>query len=774
MAEKQLGIQATASVDSAINDLQNLIDKLTEIPDTVSSSVDVLINDLGIDTLQDDLTLIDNTTISPEVDGTSLVDLSTNASIASSELMDASNSASDLGTSISTLDSTAINEAASAASALGDNLSSAAGSASATSTEVASASSNFGDLSGVVGSFAGATGTASGEVSGLTGMMDELLGVSAALGPEIMAVVAAIGALVIAAVEAVPAAGEFADSWSRLGEAVGMGGASMEEVSADWASSIDIMKEETGRSAGLIREHIIQMGLAGITAKDLVIDAFSGIAGAAYVTGQSVDSIEAAYKRMVSTGVLARRQLIALGITDNDVLKATGMTMDQVSEKFKNLDANGRAALLNQILLAKYGESANTAYKNSWQHVGDAIGAAWKGLEIAVGSFILPIAIPTINALTFVINSLAWALNSIRGYFDSLNISIGTVLKTIGALSLVIPGIGPLLGLIYLALGYVIDNWNFLTESMGRFFALIQQGNWAGAIQVLIAVFYDAFTEIGTFIFNFFIYTLPALIGQASGTLLDIGIQVLQWIITGLISISGWLADTLLNMFVGAGTQAGAGGGQGAVNGFAQWLHDNSPKIAQIISDVLFKVLPELVKIAALVTGIVLKAVWDEFARWAGNLPGDMYNWGKNAFDSFTDAIIDSIPGLRWALDEVKKLFPHSPPKEGPLSEITAANMGKWVSSIMDAGMDAAGSFNLNNVINPVPNLSGATLPGSGSFNSSQSIEINVSLEGAVINSELDAQKVGTAVGTAAGDSLASKLKQQATNRGFSTINSRR
>lgn len=601
------------------------------------------------------------------------------------------------------------------------------------------------------------------------GSMDELLGVSELLGPKIMAVVAAIGALVIAAVEAVPAAGEFADSWSRLGEAVGMGGMAMEDVEASWGDAINTMKEETGRSAGIIREHIIQMGLAGITSKDLVIDSFRGISGAAFVTGQDIATIDNAFKRMVTTGVLARRQLVQLGITDNDVMKATGMTLDQVTEKFKTMDANGRVALLNQILLAKYGETANEAYKNSWQHVGDAMGAAWKGLEIAIGQFILPIAIPVMNALTAAVNGLAWALNTVRGYFDSLNISLGTVFKTLGALSLLIPVIGPFLAAMNLTLGYVIDNWNFLTESMGRFFALIQQGDWAGAIQILIAIFIDAFTEIGTFIFNFFVFTLPGLIGQASGTFLDIGVQMIQWIITGLLSISGWLADTLLNMFVGAGTQAGAAGGQGTINGFAQWLKDNSPKIAQIISDLLFKVLPELIKIAGLVVAIVLKSVFDSIAGWAGGLPRSMYQWGKDAFDSFTDAIIDSIPGLRWALDQVKLLFPQSPPKTGPLSDITEAGMRNWMSSIMDAGMDAAASFNLNN-INPVPSIAGAT---SGGF-STGGIQVNVSLEGAVINSELDAEKVGQTIGRNTGDAHAARLKQQANNRGFNTINNMR
>jgi hypothetical protein len=67
------------------------------------------------------------------------------------------------------------------------------------------------------------------------------------------------------------------------------------------------------------------------------------------------------------------------------------------------------------------------------------------------------------------------------------------------------------------------------------------------------------------------------------------------------------------------------------------------------------------------------------------SLPGKMYTWGQNAFKRFSDAIIDSVPGLRWALDQVAALFPHSPPKTGPLATVKAENMKKWASTIGQA-----------------------------------------------------------------------------------------
>lgn len=72
-------------------------------------------------------------------------------------------------------------------------------------------------------------------------------------------------------------------------------------------------------------------------------------------------------------------------------------------------------------------------------------------------------------------------------------------------------------------------------------------------------------------------------------------------------------------------------------------------------------------------------------ASYLSSLPGRMYQWGVNAINSFINAIINAIPGLRSALDMVASLFPHSPPKEGPLATVTTANMEKYGESLGEA-----------------------------------------------------------------------------------------
>lgn len=93
----------------------------------------------------------------------------------------------------------------------------------------------------------------------------------------------------------------------------------------------------------------------------------------------------------------------------------------------------------------------------------------------------------------------------------------------------------------------------------------------------------------------------------------------------------------------------------------------------------------------------------NSIASYLSSLPGRMYNWGITALDSFINAIIDSIPGLRTALDAVSSLFPHSPPKEGPLSDITEKGMKEWLTSIVDAGKEAMDEFNLDDLNTSFP-----------------------------------------------------------------------
>ena len=90
-------------------------------------------------------------------------------------------------------------------------------------------------------------------------------------------------------------------------------------------------------------------------------------------------------------------------------------------------------------------------------------------------------------------------------------------------------------------------------------------------------------------------------------------------------------------------------------------------------------------------------------------LPSQAYTWGKNLIGGFVSGIIASIPSLTSILGHIADHFPHSPPKTGPLSTITAMNMQSWMSGIMTAGSSAfdKGLSGIGNIESGIGNISG-------------------------------------------------------------------
>lgn len=928
MAEKELGITAKADVDSAISDLQNLIDKLGAMPDTVSSNVEVIVNDTAIDTLEAEIGAMDTSIdYTVNMDDAELETLENEISTVDGEIIDidvddtkiqeAAESAGELNDALTSIDDTAINEAASAASSLGDNLGGASEDASSFNQEISESGDYISALS-----------------AGLHGVL--------ALG---------LGAFFTTAIQG---AGEFNDSWSRLAVAVGEGGLPIDQVQADWSGAISNMQDVTGRGAGTIRSYIISMGTAGVTSKDVLTGAFSGIAGASFVTGQSIESITNAFKRVVSTGTLGTRQLMSLGLTSDDIYKATGLTIDQVNEKLATMDATQRAAFMSQIMNAKYGADANNAYKNSWQHVVDVLGRMWEYLSRIIGGLILPIVIPALEAMSWVLQQVAGWLGSLEGpwktimgiivggiggwvllstvittmtgIMNMLGISLGLTtarqvastiaqyantaarwlgigsynaeigaaaahataiggstaatdlntaatntgiaarLRDIGTwvsgaavrvaqalataaataaqiaysvaagvatgaqwllnaalsanpIGIVVLAIAALIGaLIWL---YQNNEWvrngiNWLWQTLQGLGAYIMGGLTAiwnffnnllkdpiGTLQQVLLAFMNFhvmvgqyllaagqnalntitawFGQIPTWIWNFLLQTLVNILNfnnQLGLYILGAGQNTINTIIAWFGQIPGiiwnFLLQTLANFlnFNNQAAQYAIDAGSGVLNNIISFISN----LPDAVMDWFWKTLDKISKFAVEALNRAKKTgenIFNGIIDYVKSIPGQMYTYGQNILQSLIDGLMDKMGPFKDILNYIKDHWPASPPKTGPLSEIKPENMASWIGGIMDAGMDAAADFNLNNVINPVPSLSGVNMP-SGNSSTSNQIQINVSLEGANINSELDAKKVGETVGVAAGDSLASRLKQQAINRGFSTINSRR
>lgn len=285
------------------------------------------------------------------------------------------------------------------------------------------------------------------------------------------------------------------------------------------------------------------------------------------------------------------------------------------------------------------------------------------------------------------------------------------------------------------------------------------QGAWNTVTQV--------FTDFASFIWN-----LP---GQVYASLVDLGNQI----ISGLVNVPGQ-------------TKAGLDGITAQFWNFINWLTTLPGMVwgwvTKTFNDMVGYIysIPDQVK--AGLDGIIQK-FWD-FIHWIESLPGRLYDAIVNAWNGFLKGLSDKFPEIEGWLQKIRDLFPHSPPKTGPLIDIMdwGGNMADAIQSGIDKKFPGLVS-NFADKMQELKNLGtglSADMGDLSGFSMSRStmeavsapmsneISITVSMEGANINSNLDAEKVGRTVGAAAGDSLAGKLKEQATRRGYSVVNTRR
>lgn len=612
MADNEIGVTVTGDISDIMSELDNLVSQLGEITDKI---VDLIIN----------------------VDDSQLINVDASTDEVTESLNEASDAAFGLGESISEIDTTQLDEAKESADGLSESLSGAGSGAESTS----------------------GSGGSAADLGGDADVMEGLGGVAAAVG--------GVGILD----QLSDAAGNYADSWARMASVMGT---SASTVQAEWDGAVDAMSSNTGRRAGTIREYITQMGIAGVKSQGVLTDMFTGVSGAAFATGTSVESITNALRRVISTGTLGSRQLMTLGLSEQDVMNATGMTLDQVNEKMKGMDSTSRAAFMAQIINAKYAGEANDNYKNSWQRVNDQLGAAWDYFMRVFGQMVLPIVIPAMEIMTGLLKGLAeW----FGGLNDNQKALIGT---------LVVVGLGflVLVGVIALVTTAVsLMNLAFLANPL--FWVLI-------GVMALVAAFIYFYNTNEQF-------------------------------------------------------RASVDGVWNTLTGFGAWLEGGFKGIIDGVGNAWTRF------ITTLQNGV----------QWIIDLPGNMYKWAVDAMTRFVDGIKQGIKPVTDALDGIKRLFPQSPPKEGPLADITPDKMTSWMGGVVGAGLDTISNFNLGSV--GMPNI-----PRVGTTNNSSATTITVSLAGANINSELDATTVGERVG----EGLASKLLGQASNAGVNIPNIQR
>ena len=367
MAEKEVKIKVTTETD--MSQLNELKDTLNEVKET-ASEVGVSISD----SMDDATSSTDETTQSAEnlneslqsVDGENINEVTANSDELQGSLDDTSSSAEGLSDSLANINGDGLGDASEKAKELGDNLKDSEQSA------------------------------------------DSLSGVIASVGAG------------LALDEMVNTAGRIGDSWNRLELTFG-------QVTGDLKQDISSASAETGRAGGLIRGYFNDMGVAGVKNTDLLRDSFISLSGRAYQTGNSIETMESALQRMVLSGNAGKRQLVALGLSTEDLGRVMGVTGDEATKMFKNLSQEERLRVLTEAM--GDGTKANEMYKNSWEGVKEKASAELAGLMGAIGTPILQMLIPVMQTLNKIISGITDA-------FKALPQPVQSVLGAIGGLAL--------------------------------------------------------------------------------------------------------------------------------------------------------------------------------------------------------------------------------------------------------------------------------------------------------------------------------------------------
>jgi hypothetical protein len=810
--EKELGIKITGDIGDIQDKLSTLVGDIGGLQDkTVDITANV--NDTQLENFSTELKTIESTQINIPVDDTQIQKAATEAATATTNIeqiaaaandanvgLDSLNSqtiaeaaahAADLGNTLNSIDSTTLNEAASAAGALGVNFEEASKGANDLSNKTEEASESTNALNDAVQGFA-------------------------ALG---------LGAIFA---DAVNSAGNFTDSWSRIGTVMNQTDMNMQQLQADWQTSISQMSESTGRSAGDIRQHIINMGLSGVSSKEVIVSAFDGIAAAAFRTGNSVGIVDTVFKNVVATGRVGRGTLQQLGLSTDDL----GMSTADLTQKLQGMDATQRAAYLSQILNSMGAAEANAQYKQSWEHVLDSLSRAWDYISRIFGGLVLPIVIPVLNTLSGVLSTVAGEIDKLPGPLKSV---LGVVTLVVGGFAFLALTMGPLItawNALNIAEGIAVVRKAAVTaatvaQTASTTLATVAQSAFnvtqdLGIVGLLrsVAQFAISVISMGAYAIAAGVATaaqwalniamdanpigiiILALAGLAAGVIwayqnVEPFRNAINWLWEGLQQLGAYIMgglqeawdylqrfftdplgaiEELLNMinyfaiqavlviadwaweFVDAGVQ----GATDFVDGILDYIGDLPDQIWDYLTNVVTYVMNwqyVLIK-AAVDTG---KGIFNGIIDFIKTIPDKMYQYGQDILQRLVDGLWEKMGPFKDILNYISEHWPKSPPKLGPLSEITSVGMGNWISEVMQGGIDAAGTFNLNNIAIPAASTAGVV----NQTRIGGKTEITVDMRGAVIRNESDAERYGKIAGQAA----AKEVDSDAINNGVSVIN---
>ncbi|MCZ3365390.1 MULTISPECIES: hypothetical protein [Methanobacterium] len=613
------------------------------------------------------------------------IDISTTADSSSVEelaakLQEVEQSAQRVTDALSDTDSSGLDSASDSASNAADNLERA--------DEAANNFSN--DVNNVDGGALENTANSADEASNSIDNASE-----SASGLNAVATGLASAGIVATMMSWADSSGNASAQWARMGLAMKNTGMTAEQIQSTYGAVVSSISSDTGRSAGDIREFFIQMGISGVTNADVIKSSFEGIAGSAFLTGRNVDSLGEFFARLTKTGKLQSKQLSSqFGMGMNEVGAAmdklgykVGSNEKDIQDAFKNMDQTTRAKVLGTALALKGGQEANDDYKKSWDGVKQAMSKAEAGFFTFVGNLLIPTLIPAFQLATDGVNAVTSAFKSAPAPVQAVLGVVGTLGAGFIALVLAISTLKTVWGLLNITQTLSAIKSGVVTaatyaQTAATYVATAAQWAWNAAMSAnpiaIIIILIVALVAVLLYLWSTNEGFRNAVIGiwnAISGAFIYAGQSIygtLQWIWSGIVWFLGLIPQlpTLIGLYLAAAA--------------FRFIAFAGTAVSNAIN----------------AGNRIISAIGSTLAA----LPGHMYQWGMNALSQFINGIINMIPGLSSALSVISNLFPHSPPKSGPLSTITAANMFKWASSIAYAGTLGFSTLNMEDI--KTPNLS--------------------------------------------------------------------
>lgn len=320
-------------------------------------------------------------------------------------------------------------------------------------------------------------------LDGLSSKMDEVESKSSETSDAISAIGGAAAGLSAAAGfdQMITTADNINQSWDRLSLTLGRYGVSVDDIKAKQNE----LTAATGRTGGEFRNFANTMSLAGIHDLNVIGDAFEAASAGAMKTNSSVEQVANSFQRMAMQGTLSTRVLKNSGVELEDLARVLGVSVDQVSEKFKSLTPEERLKALSSAMVNA--KDANDMYKNSLQSVKAQADAAFAGLMGAIGQTILPIVIPAMQTLTSIINGLS-------NGFKQLPAPLQSIIGGFGALVLGATALFGALSVVGFALKGVSDGFKTLKSG----YDLVKSANIVSHLRDLASAARGAISSIIT------------------------------------------------------------------------------------------------------------------------------------------------------------------------------------------------------------------------------------------------------------------------------------